>query len=1036
MSRKEASNTWHDGLVMDLNPMNTPNSVLTDNLNGTIITYNGNEHLLQNDMGNYKLKNCRLSENFVPVGLKEYGDILYIVSYNPITEETEVGSYPSPAQINSATPATIEDQGRQSVILKSLQQHPNLEYLHTDENNYSVVFADEKMKMNPGDKYDLKRVTSEDFPKYEGNDYYILDEENRFHEITDFVERDLNDKGYKFVPWDVPGWLCIKSKVFNFDKYTMSLIEFDRKNDFLTIGVRNKIYVNDPIFINRYTNSLKDPFVLEDLIKDISIKLNIYIDGSKYTDVSLSRALDDINMDIQAYEWYDNGVIIQFDYIKQFAVNTTGSSIVKIDSIPILSEKEKYDITYSHLTQTIESNIDSIVSASAGAIKIEGDFKFYRDASAEDEKGYGSLMKIQADLVAVNENQTIVAEDDFRLYLTLYDLNGKTISTIPLSSDIGIGQQGVPVPNEFEFVLDPKQREQIYYATISSLEINYQTLDNAISDGVEFIKFKDGVKFVLVTSTVFQNYMEDYSDFTTIPMKTWVEEYLTQIMNDSALQITNVKKESVSYSSKYQENPDFQQSSDPNFLGFIEESKSTSLTPETAKLGVNYVVSFDILENTIEQNINKYIIGMWTGLLSSSDNYSIVVMDKDGKEDEIEILSSPSTPSYGESIGTWDVGTATMWNNHVTFDTNYTVTKQYDYEVIDNLSNFCQYSSADFTTKFNTYAFFSAILHPDKDTVKYYGQSEDKAGKDQWLWVSGSGTSTSAKATGGIKLFISEGTNPTAKLINTNNNVAFVTGRVVKDRTDDWIRIQKSIGGTTENIYFSEANGAVTGSDKYFLAIKANDTSNKFVFIWQEFAKNATSILEELKGSKWIYSAAGAKLQNYKVCSLVEGSMEQKYNNPILKYNLKTFETWKYNGADLLKSNLDFDIITMKDWQKKESNLQAEVSIDFYPKETEFPFVKGTVPYDSLTEYDNAAADVNNKIAIQLEKIKGEIDTSRSDFRGFYPNSTNFATNLGKHLVYVDGNVQCKYSSNNTICISETDSGNKKDSVIGYCLEI
>jgi hypothetical protein len=34
-------------------------------------------------------------------------------------------------------------------------------------------------------------------------------------------------------------------------------------------------------------------------------------------------------------------------------------------------------------------------------------------------------------------------------------------------------------------------------------------------------------------------------------------------------------------------------------------------------------------------------------------------VDKDGKEDEIEI-SSPSTPSYGESIGTWDVGTATM----------------------------------------------------------------------------------------------------------------------------------------------------------------------------------------------------------------------------------------------------------------------------------------------------------------------------------------------------------------------------------------
>jgi hypothetical protein len=31
---------------MDLNPITTPNSTLTHCLNGTIITYNGNEHVL------------------------------------------------------------------------------------------------------------------------------------------------------------------------------------------------------------------------------------------------------------------------------------------------------------------------------------------------------------------------------------------------------------------------------------------------------------------------------------------------------------------------------------------------------------------------------------------------------------------------------------------------------------------------------------------------------------------------------------------------------------------------------------------------------------------------------------------------------------------------------------------------------------------------------------------------------------------------------------------------------------------------------
>ena len=43
---------------MDLHPLSTPNNVLTDCLNGTFITYNGNEFSLQNDQGNYKLEYC------------------------------------------------------------------------------------------------------------------------------------------------------------------------------------------------------------------------------------------------------------------------------------------------------------------------------------------------------------------------------------------------------------------------------------------------------------------------------------------------------------------------------------------------------------------------------------------------------------------------------------------------------------------------------------------------------------------------------------------------------------------------------------------------------------------------------------------------------------------------------------------------------------------------------------------------------------------------------------------------------------------
>ena len=99
--RKESSNQFTEGVISDLNPINTPNTVLTDALNATIITYDGNEHSLQNDRGNYPLKNCKLKPNYIPVGIKEYNGILYIVSYNPLDQHVEIGSYPSPMQ---ATP--------------------------------------------------------------------------------------------------------------------------------------------------------------------------------------------------------------------------------------------------------------------------------------------------------------------------------------------------------------------------------------------------------------------------------------------------------------------------------------------------------------------------------------------------------------------------------------------------------------------------------------------------------------------------------------------------------------------------------------------------------------------------------------------------------------------------------------------------------------------------------------------------------------------------------------------------------------------
>ena len=99
---EQAVNQFNQGLQLDTHPMVQGNNTLTDCLNGTLITMNGNEIVLQNDMGNRRVDNAFLPSGYEPVGMKEYGGIIYVAAYNPITNKSQIGSFPSPQKkINS-----------------------------------------------------------------------------------------------------------------------------------------------------------------------------------------------------------------------------------------------------------------------------------------------------------------------------------------------------------------------------------------------------------------------------------------------------------------------------------------------------------------------------------------------------------------------------------------------------------------------------------------------------------------------------------------------------------------------------------------------------------------------------------------------------------------------------------------------------------------------------------------------------------------------------------------------------------------------
>lgn len=165
--KKEAVNTFSGGLNFDLNPITTPADVLTDAVNATFITFNGDELALQNDAGNTKIKApdwteeipkyVSLTDGFNPIGIKEFGGVLYIVSANKNTNQVEFGSYPSPQilteeSVGNGIPFTFNDPTKNSLFTSNVL------------NNY--IFKAGEYAVFEGTDLDLANVTRY---RYSGN---------------------------------------------------------------------------------------------------------------------------------------------------------------------------------------------------------------------------------------------------------------------------------------------------------------------------------------------------------------------------------------------------------------------------------------------------------------------------------------------------------------------------------------------------------------------------------------------------------------------------------------------------------------------------------------------------------------------------------------------------------------------------------------------------------------------------------------------------------------------------------------------------
>lgn len=494
--RKETSNQFTEGLVCDLNPINTPNTVLTDALNATLITYDGNEFSLQNDRGNYPLENCKLKPNYIPVGLKEYGDILYIVSYNPLNNHVEIGTYPSPVDIigNESPEPEIQLNSVIGQITEPTDYSKLVEWCKT------VIFSncEEDTKLYPGDEYKLDEVEKSPY-KYETLEYLIIDENRQKENITDLIE--LDDEWHS-VAWQLPGWLAAQYRIATFDDFIMSVRSMEIPNIGKgpvsgTLKLNFQLRISDRLFLPKTDNDVKS---------DLFIRLE-YL--GKTIDIPLSEG--------EFVDWYKDSKILWFDVDVKLENLNFGKTIT-FNATPVLKIGGK-EIIYNDFKETYSFHLNSIGDYSDFTLGDEI-WKFYID---EDDT---ENLYIEYNVTGPN-----VTKSAIQLYYRVRDLNNKEINGWkPVENYTGITNQGVGIlPFEGGF-----ESEAMYV-----LEFCFSN-ETPTNPGTTIRK-------LVIASQVFSEFIGEYNNYNDITFDTWVGKYKNSIKSTNWSGTYSVEDSGVQY---------------------------------------------------------------------------------------------------------------------------------------------------------------------------------------------------------------------------------------------------------------------------------------------------------------------------------------------------------------------------------------------------------------------------------------------------------------------------------------------------------
>lgn len=321
-------------------------------------------------MGNCKVERAKLSPGFIPLGVKEYGGIIYIASYNPDTQEEEVGCFPSPERDITGSTKIENQTGLTDGKFSSSDYRLPTSRVNEDFIPDALISKIQKLneqeilKLNPGDKYittfKLKRVSgSEPINGNNFNNYFSFDEYNKKLFNVNFYRIDSDNNVIKVensiiksIPYNTAikedeyvyftensgGALAVEIKLNSIDYFSANVREISKKSDLnkkvrieaigdsvssMTFeGIRidvtkNKELVGEEVKVYHLGKTIPEEEKVSGTIKDLKAEDTLDCEITPYTkygylaDLKQSFFLkigEDLNSDVvnEVFKWFVN----------------------------------------------------------------------------------------------------------------------------------------------------------------------------------------------------------------------------------------------------------------------------------------------------------------------------------------------------------------------------------------------------------------------------------------------------------------------------------------------------------------------------------------------------------------------------------------------------------------------------------------------------------------------------------------------------------------------------------------------------------